>query len=77
MPVLEAMTVGVPVVAADRGALPEVLGDAGVLVSIPTIPTSSPPRSRGCSTTRRSPALRGETGRSRARAFSWRATPAA
>ena len=31
-PVLEAMTVGVPVVAANRGALPEVLGDAGLLV---------------------------------------------
>ncbi len=26
------MTVGVPVVAASRGALPEVLGDAGLLV---------------------------------------------
>ncbi|MEO8258050.1 MAG: glycosyltransferase family 1 protein [Acidobacteriota bacterium] len=32
LPVLEAMTVGVPVVAASRGALPEVLGDAGLLV---------------------------------------------
>ncbi|HZL99617.1 MAG TPA: glycosyltransferase family 1 protein, partial [Planctomycetota bacterium] len=32
MPALEAMTVGVPVVAANRGALPEVLGGAGVLV---------------------------------------------
>jgi glycosyltransferase involved in cell wall biosynthesis len=32
MPVLEAMTVGVPVVASNRGALPEVLGDAGLLV---------------------------------------------
>jgi glycosyltransferase involved in cell wall biosynthesis len=32
MPVLEALTVGVPVVAADRGALPEVVGDAGRLV---------------------------------------------
>jgi glycosyltransferase involved in cell wall biosynthesis len=29
MPVLEAMTVGVPVVVANRGALPEVAGDAG------------------------------------------------
>jgi glycosyltransferase involved in cell wall biosynthesis len=32
IPVLEAMTAGVPVVAANRGALPEVLGDAGPIV---------------------------------------------
>jgi len=31
MPILEAMTMGVPVIAANRGALPEVLGDAGLL----------------------------------------------
>ena len=31
---LEAMTIGVPVVAARRGALPEVVGDAGQLVEI-------------------------------------------
>jgi glycosyltransferase involved in cell wall biosynthesis len=31
LPALEAMTVGVPVIAADRGALPEVLGGAGVV----------------------------------------------
>lgn len=32
MPALEAMTVGLPVIAAGRGAFPEVLGDAGLLV---------------------------------------------
>ena len=32
IPVLEAMAAGVPIVAAHRGALPELLGDAGVLV---------------------------------------------
>lgn len=33
LPVLEAMTIGVPVVAANRGALPEVVGVAGPLVN--------------------------------------------
>ena len=32
IPALEAMTLGVPVVAAHRGALPEIVGDAGLLV---------------------------------------------
>jgi glycosyltransferase involved in cell wall biosynthesis len=31
IPVLEAMTLGVPVIASSGGALPEVLGDAGLL----------------------------------------------
>ena len=32
LPVLEAMATGVPVVAANRGALPEVVGGAGPLI---------------------------------------------
>ncbi len=32
MPVAEAMACGTPVVVADRGALPEVVGDAGLVV---------------------------------------------
>jgi len=33
MPLLEAMTVGLPVTALNRSAMPEVAGDAGVLVN--------------------------------------------
>jgi glycosyltransferase involved in cell wall biosynthesis len=33
LPALEAMALGVPVVVSNRGALPEVVGDAGLLLS--------------------------------------------
>ncbi len=38
LPVLEAMTAGVPVVASRRGSLPEVLGDAGQLMDATDAP---------------------------------------
>ena len=33
VPALEAMTIGLPVIATARGALPETLGGAGILVN--------------------------------------------
>ena len=32
LPVVEAMSVGVPVIVSNRGALPEVIGDAGIVI---------------------------------------------
>ena len=32
IPALEGMTIGLPVIASNRGALPEVIGDAGILI---------------------------------------------
>ncbi len=37
LPLLEAMSAGVPIVASNRGAIPEILGDAGLMVD-PTEP---------------------------------------
>ena len=52
MPAVEAMTVGVPVIAANRGALPEAVGAAGALVRSRRRRRASPRRWRRCSTTR-------------------------
>jgi glycosyltransferase involved in cell wall biosynthesis len=75
LPVLEAMTIGVPVVAANRGALPEVLGDAGPLVDAEDIAgfaeaidsTINDPVAATSATAR---------GFERARQFSWERTAA-
>lgn len=73
LPVLEAMACGAPVVASDRSSLPEVVGDAGLLVD-PLDPDAiadavrrlwSDPELR-CGLIRR--------GRERAARFSWDAT---
>ena len=72
LPVVEAMTVGVPVVASNRGALPEVVGDAGLTVD-PSDPAqlaaaikrmvTDVPFARACA----------ERGFQQAARFSWRA----
>ena len=67
---LEAMAIGVPVVASDRGALPEVIGDAGILVDPENVPDLSNALERvlADSGMRRSMA---ERGLRRAEQFSW------
>ncbi len=71
LPALEAMTAGVPVVAAARGALPEVVGDAGLLVE-PRADALADAMDRllGDRNLARTLAARGVA---RARAFTWRA----
>jgi glycosyltransferase involved in cell wall biosynthesis len=75
MPVLEAMTLGIPVVISTRGALPEVAGDAGLLVD--------PDDDEGLSvamerllTDDALAARNAAAGVARARRFSWDATAA-
>jgi glycosyltransferase involved in cell wall biosynthesis len=73
LPPLEAMASGTPVVASNRSALPEVLGDAAVLVD----PYSSASIAEGIQRALSDPALRQvltERGLARARTFSWEAS---
>ncbi len=70
MPVLEAMAAGVPVVTSNRSALPEVAGDAALLVN----PESTEALGQALRRLTREEALRSELvgrGKSRTRLFSW------
>jgi glycosyltransferase involved in cell wall biosynthesis len=70
MPVAEAMAAGTPVVAGARGALPEVAGDAALLVD----PEDTEALCRAISQLLDDPARRaelGDRGRARAGAFHW------
>jgi glycosyltransferase involved in cell wall biosynthesis len=72
LPVLEAMACGCPVVASNKGSLPEVVGDAGLLVSPSVKGLVS-----GLKKVLGSVALRKELsslGVKRAREFSWKKT---
>ncbi len=71
LPALEAMACGTPVVAADRGALPEVVGDAALLVD----PTNVDALREALYNVAVHAPLRAvlrAAGLARARAFSWR-----
>ncbi len=71
LPALEAMACGTPVVASDRGALPEVIGDAGVLVDPTNVDALREAMYNLAVHTPLRAALRA-AGLVRARAFSWR-----
>lgn len=73
LPALEAMTVGVPVVAARRGALPEVVGSAGLLVD-PTDPDALADALERVATDDALAARCSARGLRQARAFTWRAS---
>lgn len=69
LPALEAMAAGVPVVAAHTSSLPEVVGDAGLLVE----PTAAALAEGALWAATGAPEIRAlvERGRARARAFTW------
>jgi glycosyltransferase involved in cell wall biosynthesis len=69
-PLLEALAVGTPAVGSDRGSLPEVVGDAALLVD----PTDRRALSEALETVLTRPGLRERlirSGRERARTYTW------
>ena len=75
MPALEAMTIGLPVVAASRGALPEVTGDAARLVD-PLDDEAIAHAMQQALTDRAGTLTRIERGVARAAGYSWRSSAA-
>jgi len=73
LPVLEAMACGTPVVAARAASLPEVVGDAGLLVEPSDIDSIASHTARVLADPRLAADLR-ERGLRRARAFTWERT---
>ena len=74
LPPLEAMASGTPVVTSNVSSLPEVAGDAALLVAIPTNPRRSP---TGIATVLTDERVRRDLrakGLERARQFSWEAS---
>jgi glycosyltransferase involved in cell wall biosynthesis len=73
MPVVEAMTVGVPVAIANRGALPEVAGDAGRVFEADDAEALAAIMDELFGAPTKRQAMR-EAGWVRARAYDWRAS---
>src|SRR5581483_7973033 len=76
LPVLEAMSCGTPVICSDTSALPELAGEAALLVN----PSDIEAMGQAILRVLNEPALRGtlgERGMARAQAFSWKQTAVA
>lgn len=73
MPVTEAMSLGVPVVASTRGSLPEVCGGAAILVDPEDVPALSSAMERVLSKADVARSM-GERGLRQAAAFTWART---
>jgi glycosyltransferase involved in cell wall biosynthesis len=73
VPALEAMAAGVPVIASNRGALPEVIGPAGTMLE-PEDADGFAAAMRRVATEPAWALAQGEAGLSRAASFTWRAT---
>lgn len=73
LPALEAMASGTPVVVSDGGALPEVVGEAGVMFSLSEPHTLANALKEGLSNSRLRADLC-EMGLERAKGFSWQGT---
>jgi glycosyltransferase involved in cell wall biosynthesis len=73
LPVLEAMACGTPVITANRSALPEVAGEAAVLVD-PTDASALAGAIAALAADERRRAFLARAGLARARAFTWERT---
>ena len=75
IPALEAMSAGVPVIASNRGSLPEVIGPAGTLLEAMDADAFAAAMERVASDAAWAEA-QGRAGLERAKAFTWRAAAA-
>lgn len=73
VPALEAMSAGVPVIAANRGSLPEVIGDGGTLLEPGDVEGFAAAMARAVCDDDWA-AAQGRAGLARAAAFTWPAT---
>ncbi len=73
LPALEAMALGIPVVASNVGALPEVVGDAGILVDPADVPALADALESVTTNAGLAERMR-EAGLARSRGFNWPAS---